>query len=215
MGSQTPKQYLTVSGSAVISHSLQRLLEIDVIKRIVVALPKDDEEFASLPEANEPRIVTATGGAQRQESVLNGLHALDAAADDWVLVHDAVRPCVRCTDIRHLIEVLREHPVGGLLGAPVDHTLKQIDARGVVTNTLDRSNCWHAFTPQMFRYGILRDALEQAHALGNTTTDEAGAVEALGMAPQMVMGAKDNIKITHEADLVMASKILEYQEQSR
>lgn len=210
MGSQIPKQYLDLNDEPVIAHSLQKLANIPAIRKIVVVLHPEDQYFSSLKLTNIDKIITTQGGAERFQSVLNGLSHLTGIAsdDDWVLVHDAVRPCVRVTDIQHLIDQLSHHSVGGLLGFPVVDTLKQVNDKGEVVQTVDRSRYWHAQTPQMFRFNVLGRALRAAAAQSLDVTDEAGAIEHLGLRPQMITGHRDNIKITHAADLGMASNIL-------
>lgn len=229
MGSITPKQYLTVNGTAVISCALQRLSAVAAIEKIVVVLHPDDKYWqqlnltsitgstknsgAEFTSRSDDRICCAVGGDERYQSVLNGLDHIqtEAKLDDWVLVHDAVRPCVRSADIEKLIAELGHHPVGGLLGSPVDNTLKQVDADDSVITTVDRANLWNALTPQMFRYEILRTALQQVISNQLLVTDEASAIERLGHKPKMVAGSKDNIKITHQSDLALASNILKSQ----
>lgn len=210
MGSNTPKQYQLLGDVAVIAITLQKLACIAEIKKIVVTLHPQDELFAQLKPAPDKRVVTVVGGDDRHESVLNGLLSLREEAEerDWVLVHDAARPCVLSADIRKLIAELRDHDIGGLLGAPAENTLKQVDDQARVQNTIDRSGVWNAFTPQMFRYGLLLAALEAAIGKNAVITDEASAVELMGYRPQMVEGARTNIKITHAADLDLATKIL-------
>lgn len=229
MGSTTPKQYLVVNGAPVISCALQRLTAVTAIEKIVVVLHPDDGHWQQLnltstaDSNNKPgaeftshsdeRICCTVGGDERYQSVLNGLDYIrsEAKADDWVLVHDAVRPCIRSADIEKLISELQSHAVGGLLGTPVDNTLKQVDSDGGVIATVDRRNLWNALTPQMFRYEILRDAIQRVVTEHAQVTDEASAIERLGHKPKMVTGHKDNIKITHEADLALASNILKSQ----
>jgi 2-C-methyl-D-erythritol 4-phosphate cytidylyltransferase len=145
--------------------------------------------------------------------VLNGLNALSdsAQADDWVLVHDAARPCVRQQDLRLLIDTLEDHTVGGLLGTPVHDTMKKTDVQGVIIETLERNFLWHACTPQMFRYGLLRAALIKALEDGYEVTDEASAMEHAGYRPLMVEGHADNIKITRPEDLPLAEYFLQQQ----
>ncbi|GAB5498894.1 MAG: 2-C-methyl-D-erythritol 4-phosphate cytidylyltransferase [Pseudohongiellaceae bacterium] len=193
----------------MLSHSLRKLLTLPEIRQIVVAINPSDQRFATLAEAASPRVRSITGGEQRQFSVLNALAALSDPQDsDWVLVHDAVRPCVRVSDIQNLIAVLEGHPVGGLLGAPLDNTIKQVDEEQRVTGTANRSLLWNALTPQMFRYRVLVDALQQAVDANLPVTDEASAVELAGQQPLMVAGDKFNLKITHEGDLALAGFIL-------
>ena len=211
--SELPKQYLPLRGTAILAHSLQRLLAVSDIERIVVALAGGDEHWSGLGISDE-RVRTCTGGPLRQDSVLNSLIKLssEASGDDWVLVHDAARPCVRVSDIEKLINSLKQSDVGGLLGWPVDNTLKRVAGAGVVVETVDRENCWNAATPQMFRVGMLKEALSRSEGNNQDFTDEAAAIQALGHSPIMVGGSRDNIKVTHEQDLYLAESILERQE---
>lgn len=217
MGSETPKQYLPVNGVPIISVALRRLASVAAIQKIVVVLHPADRYWADLEVGLDldlgDRLVCTSGGDERHQSVLNGLTSIqsEVSEDDWVLVHDAVRPCVRTADIEQLIIQLQDHAVGGLLGSPVDNTLKQVDEQGLVQATVNRNNYWHAYTPQMFRYGVLLTAIEQTVGAHCQVTDEAAAVELLGYQPKMIEGSKDNIKITHESDLILASKILDMQ----
>jgi len=214
MGSATPKQYLTIAGQPLLLHALRRLSAVEKIEKIVVVIHPKDRHWAELAEqiAAEfaDRIMTVQGGDERYHSVLNALTALTgmAEANDWVMVHDAVRPCVLPVDIEKLIEQLADHSVGGLLGAVVDNTLKRVDSQLQVIETVDRDSYWNALTPQMFRFGLLRESIEAVVASGAQVTDEAAAIEVAGFSPLMVAGSKDNIKITHEADLVLANQIL-------
>lgn len=217
MGSTTPKQYLSIDGAPILLHALRRLSSVDKIQKIVVVIHPQDSYWAelegSISEEFQDRIVTVRGGDERYQSVLNGLSAMAefAGEDDWVMVHDAVRPCVRTADIEKLIQELAQHPVGGLLGSPVDNTLKRVDGELAVVETVDRESYWNALTPQMFRYGQLRKAIEAIVASGEQVTDEAAAMECAGHRPIMVAGSKDNIKITVDADLVLAGQILKNQ----
>lgn len=228
MGSKIPKQYLKVNDTPVIALALQRLIAVAAIKKVVVVLHPEDKHWQQiklsfvagvntnsadgLGSSLDQRVCCVAGGDERYQSVLNGLAHIQSQAqpDDWVLVHDAVRPCVRSADIEKLILELHHHPVGGLLGSPVDNTLKQVDDGNVIT-TIDRSGLWNALTPQMFRYEILREAIQQVVANQEQVTDEASAVERLGHRPRIVLGNKDNIKITHAVDLALASNILKSQ----
>ncbi len=208
MGSTLPKQYLPLAGRPVIAWTLDTLLHHPLIDGVVVAISGEDEwwpEVAASLAAVKPLRVT-TGGAERCHSVLNGLETLRQHADstDWVLVHDAARPCLAVADLDRLISELADDPVGGLLAAPVRDTLKQADSSGRVATTIDRSRLWHALTPQMFRLGRLRDALNTALARGLLVTDEAAAMEAAGFAPRLIEGRADNVKITRPEDLALA-----------
>jgi 2-C-methyl-D-erythritol 4-phosphate cytidylyltransferase len=208
MDSAVPKQYLSLAGRPVIAHTLASLLDHPRIDGVAIAIGAGDEWWptvaAELNAAKPLRVVT--GGAERCHSVLNGLEALSAPAqpEDWVLVHDAARPCLTGGDLDRLIDTLADDPVGGLLAVPVRDTLKQADDAGRVAATVDRSRLWHALTPQMFRLGMLHEALRAALARGLLVTDEAAAMEAAGFAPRLVEGRADNLKITRPEDLALA-----------
>ncbi|MET0050992.1 MAG: 2-C-methyl-D-erythritol 4-phosphate cytidylyltransferase [Candidatus Thiodiazotropha sp.] len=206
MGGEIPKQYRLLAGRRVIDHSLARLLRNPLINTVFVALSVEDVHWEDCEHARDPRVIRVSGGEERCHSVLNALRVVleHAAADDWVLVHDAARPCLAHEDLDRLIERLSEHPVGGLLGIPVTDTIKEVDVNGQVTGTRSRDRLWRAFTPQMFRLGMLTKALEQVIASGGQVTDEASALEALGHQPLMVEGSPGNIKITRPEDLALA-----------
>jgi 2-C-methyl-D-erythritol 4-phosphate cytidylyltransferase len=213
MQTSVPKQYLTLAGRTVIEHTLSRLLTHARIDGVIVALAPDDERWAALDfPANKP-LLTAPGGPERCTSVLNALVALGehATADDWVLVHDGARPCIRHSDISALIAKLGDHPVGGLLGVPVRDTMKRCDPNDDIIQTVERKQLWHAHTPQMFRLGALRAALRAAVDKGVWVTDESAAMELQGHKPRMVEGASDNIKITRPEDLMVAEFYLKRQ----
>jgi 2-C-methyl-D-erythritol 4-phosphate cytidylyltransferase len=173
----------------------------------VVALAQDDPYWAAIAP---PTVIVAPGGQERSDSVRNGLAALADRAnrDDWVLVHDAARPCLSRQDLDRLLSELDGHPVGGLLATPAADTLKRADASRDVQQTVDRAGLWRALTPQMFRYGRLCEALDRAHATGRMPTDEAQAIEWLGDRPKLVEGAAANLKITSAADLAIAAALL-------
>jgi 2-C-methyl-D-erythritol 4-phosphate cytidylyltransferase len=215
MGTAVPKQYLELAGRTVIEHTLALFTSHPLIAGVVVALGERDEVWAQLSLSSACPLVTVTGGADRHLSVLNALRRLGQMArpGDWVLVHDAARPCLRRADLDRLIAMLQDHPVGGLLGVPVPDTLKRVDARGDVVETLARNGVWRAQTPQMFRLGALTRALEAAVAAGIAVTDEAGAMEHAGHAVRMVEGHADNIKITAPGDLALAEVFLHRQQE--
>lgn len=210
MGAMRPKQYLRLNGDFLIDVTLQRLLAHPAFDTALVPLHPDDEYWSQTRSASDRRIDTCEGGAERADSVRNALSRLGevAAAEDWVLVHDVARPCIRHDDLDHLIATLRHDAVGGLLGAPVSDTIKREDGQGHVAATVDRKGLWRAFTPQMFRFGPLQSALEKAHGEGMAITDEASAMEHQGFTPRLVAGHTDNIKVTVPADLVMAGWVL-------
>ena len=217
MGSSIPKQYLPIDGTPLLLHALRRLSAVQEIAKIVVVIHPEDNHWAELQESISAefsdRVITVMGGDERYRSVLNGLTAMTEFADkdDWVLVHDAVRPCVRTSDIEKLIQEASQHAVGGLLGSPVDNTLKRVDQDLTVIETIDRGSYWNALTPQMFRFAQLKASIEAVVASGAQVTDEAAAMEVAGFKPIMVAGNKDNIKITVDADLLLASQILKNQ----
>jgi len=216
MGAAGPKQYLPLHGKSVLEHTLARIVDHPSIAATVVAIAAGDRQWSSVAAniASSSLMVTQ-GGAERCHSVLSGLRALEgqAAAVDWVLVHDAARPCLRREDVDRLIEQLQDHPVGGLLGIPVTDTMKRSDEHGNVIETVCRDGLWRALTPQMFRYGLLMRALIAALDHDVVVTDEAAAIEMAGHTPRMVEGHADNIKITHPQDLVLAEIYMQQQEE--
>jgi len=196
MGSAVPKQYLELnSGQTVLGMTVSKLQSLRP-ERLVVALHAADTWFDDLHLSGVDRVV---GGENRAASVLSALTAIDARDDDLILVHDAVRPCVRVADINRLIDLARDHAEGALLATPVIDTLKRVTDQQV-TATVDRSQLWQAQTPQIFRFELLKRALLAAPA----ATDEASAVEALGILPRICRGRADNLKITTNEDLAMA-----------
>ncbi|HMV40236.1 MAG: 2-C-methyl-D-erythritol 4-phosphate cytidylyltransferase [Proteobacteria bacterium] len=210
MGAAIPKQYLPLAGRCVLEHTLERLLAEPRIERIVVALGPEDGWWPGLKLSDPARIRRVNGGTERADSVLNGLRALEglAGTDDWALVHDAARPCLAAEDLARLFTALADDPLGGLLAVPVRDTMKRAAADGCVEHTVERERLWHALTPQMFRYGRLRDALEAAAAAGAVITDEASAIERAGLRPRLVEGRADNLKITRPEDLALAAFFL-------
>lgn len=213
LGAAVPKQYLDLAGLPVIEHSLRIFLHHPRIAGVVVALDPADAHWAAMPSANHPAVLRADGGSERCHSVLNGLDLLAARAseEDWVLVHDAARPCLRRSDLDHLMDALHDHPVGGLLGVAVRDTMKAADRANAVSHSVPRDGLWHAYTPQMFRLGPLRALLRRALAAGELVTDDASAFELAGQAPLLVEGHADNIKITTPEDLPLARFYLQQQ----
>ncbi|MCF7202681.1 2-C-methyl-D-erythritol 4-phosphate cytidylyltransferase [Pseudomonas oligotrophica] len=204
MAADRPKQYLQLGQRTILEHTLNCFLGRAGVRGIAVSLASDDPWWPGLACASDPRISRAAGGAERADSVLAGLErlaALGAADDDWVLVHDAARPNLADEDLQRLLDELGDDPVGGLLAVPAKDTLKRVGADGRVEQTVDRRPIWLAYTPQMFRLGMLRAALLGAAQAGAEVTDEASAVEWLGHRPRVVEGRADNIKITRPDDL--------------
>ena len=206
MAGVVPKQYLELAGQSVISHTVQRMLAWEFLQGLVVALHREDTWWPQQPVAGDTRVETVTGGVERGHSVLAALKALQgrAAPQDWVLVHDAARPCIRRQDVERLRQELAQDALGGLLALPVAETVKRADADGRVEGTLDRRGLWLAQTPQMFRYEQLRDCLQAALDRGEQVSDEASAMEFAGLQPRLIAGAGSNIKITLPADLATA-----------
>lgn len=207
-GSEKPKQYLNLLARPLIYHALAALVGCPEIERVWVVLSPDDGEWdrhdwSALGHKLE---TLRCGGATRADSVGNGLKAaaMVAAEDDWVLVHDAARPCLSREMLGALFAELADDAVGGILAVPVADTLKRADAEQRVAATAPRDGLWQAQTPQMFRYGMLREALEKCREV----TDEAGAIEALGFKPKLVRGDATNLKVTYPADLALAAMIL-------
>ena len=218
MKSSTPKQYLLLNEKPVLEHTLNVFLNNDAISEIVVAVSKEDEYWPTLSLTNNKPVRKAEGGKERSDSVLNGLRFLEGMANDndWVLVHDAARPCLRQQDLNLLIESLAKHSVGGILAVPVRDTMKRASANSnLIEKTIDRENLWHALTPQMFRYKMLKDALLTAQENNQEITDEASAIELAGFQPELVEGHADNLKITRPEDLELAAFFLRQAESNK
>ena len=213
MRTETPKQYLVLEGRPVITHTLERLGTHPQIAGIVVVIPPNNARGAALRLEAPTPLYFVEGGGERCVSVLNGLHEVAARDEraEWVLVHDAVRPCVRPEDVTRLIEAALAHPVGAVLGVKVHDTVKRTDARMQVLETVAREHLWRALTPQMFRLEVLTRALEDCTSQGVMVTDEAQAMERLGALPCLVEGHRDNIKITSPLDLALAAFLLKRQ----
>ena len=216
-GGALPKQHWPLAGSTVLEQAL-RPFTADP-RCVAVALVLDPVALvdAALGARLPARVMAVAGGAERPDSVLNGLDALAALSSperrspsdsDWVLVHDAARPCLSAQDLERLLATGAAHPQGALLAAPVADTLKRAGADGCCAGTVEREALWRALTPQMFRYGALRAALRAARAAGRTATDEAQAMEWQGVRALLVHAADSNIKITNRADLALAEAIL-------
>ena len=220
MRASRPKQYLRLLGRPVILHTLERLSRHPKVAGILVGVSREDSYWPTLTAdlAGFPKAIqTYEGGAERADTVLNGLKALkaQAAEGDWALVHDAARPCLRPADVERLIAEVLGYPDGGLLAVPLSDTVKRTDAAGAVIETVSRTNLWRALTPQLFPRSRLESALEQAVADGIVVTDEAAAVEHVGGRPRIVTGHADNIKITLAEDLALAELYLKQQEREQ
>jgi 2-C-methyl-D-erythritol 4-phosphate cytidylyltransferase len=211
MGSGAPKQYLEIAARPVLYHTLRALCAEPRIETIFVVLAPGDTRFAGVHsgELGHPIETLYCGGDTRDASVYNGLLAVRDAmeASDWVLVHDAARPCLTPGTLARLIDEVGDDEVGGILALPVADTLKRANGEDRIMATQSRVGLWQAQTPQMFRYGILIEALRRAR--GSDVTDEASAIERLGLKPRLVMGESCNLKITYPADFELASVILD------
>lgn len=209
-----PKQYLRINNKTILEHTLACFSHNPLLAGIVVAVSAEDEYWPEIKIHSTVPVYQAEGGAERCFSVLNGLQYLSnkARANDWVLVHDAARPCLRQSDIDALLKQVGNHSAGGLLGMPVADTLKFCGDNHRVKRTISRNNLWRALTPQMFRYGKLLKAMEVVVKYPERITDEASAMEMAGYEPVMVEGSWDNIKITHPQDLYLAELILRSRE---
>ncbi len=210
-GTGSPKQYRMLVGKPMLAHVIDLFLAAPGIDGLVLVTATADTRWrAWVPEHAARPLIAVTGGATRAASVRAALTALEdvVTAEDWVLVHDAARPCLAPADLSRLLNELKGDPVGGLLAAPVVDTLKRDGGSGHVAATQNRDGLWRALTPQMFRYGLLCSALEGALNAGVKVTDEACAMEWAGHAPRLVYGGEDNIKITRVEDLVLAEAIL-------
>ncbi|MGL5006899.1 MAG: 2-C-methyl-D-erythritol 4-phosphate cytidylyltransferase [Plesiomonas sp.] len=208
MQSAIPKQYLLLQGLTILEHTAQALLRDTRIASVIIALHPDDCWFDTLSLRNHPRIRTVVGGNERADSVLSALRSIE---DDsaWVLVHDAARPCLHANDLDKLLTFVDRPwqgnmPIGAILASPVRDTMKRGTASQTIDHTVERTQLWHALTPQMFPARLLCDCLEKALAEQAMITDEASALEFCGFQPYLVSGRADNIKVTQPEDLELA-----------
>jgi 2-C-methyl-D-erythritol 4-phosphate cytidylyltransferase len=206
MGNELPKQYLDLAGRPMIWHALSILCANPNIKTVFVVLAPDDEYFARYDWSHCAGKLAPLhcGGKTRAESVANGLLVSELEPDDWVLVHDAARPCLSAHLLARMIAELRDDPVGGILAVPVADTLKRADAQQRIAHTEPREGLWQAQTPQMFRAGLLAEAL----ARSNNVTDDASAIEAMGLQPRLVASDTSNFKVTYPQDIELAELLL-------
>ena len=209
-GDRLPKQYAPIAGVPLLRRAIDSLHGAVVIDAVFVVLARDDKLYAEHIGAIQGVEPVYAGGATRAESVRNGLVAVGrhAQAEDWVLVHDAARPCLDVTTLHRLLHELEDEPVGGLLAVPLTDTLKRAETGAGLraATTESRDGLWCAQTPQMFRFAILQHALRKADTA--TITDEAQAIEALGVKPRLVQGSPSNIKVTYPEDVALAEAIL-------
>ena len=204
MKADRPKQYLKISGTTILEHTVEKLLSHPQVSQIVVAISDDDPYYPELALNQNPKVIRVSGGSERADSVLSALdYIAEQQLGDWVMVHDAARPCVQLGDIDKLISGAMSHEVGAILAAPVRDTMKR-GAQGQIEHTVERADLWHALTPQMFRAKPLWNALSEALQQGVSITDEASAFEWKGLSPALVTGRSDNFKITQPEDLALA-----------
>ncbi|MFM2597326.1 2-C-methyl-D-erythritol 4-phosphate cytidylyltransferase [Vibrio fortis] len=204
MKADRPKQYLTINAITILEHTVNKLLSHPQVSKVVVAVSEGDPYFPELSLSQHPDVVRVKGGNERADSVLSALNYIqESGLGEWVMVHDAARPCIQQGDIDKLIEAALSHPVGGILAAPVRDTMKR-GVDGAIDHTVERANLWHALTPQMFRTLPLQQALAEALEQGVSITDEASAFEWKGASPALVAGRSDNFKVTQPEDLALA-----------
>ncbi|MEZ9657544.1 2-C-methyl-D-erythritol 4-phosphate cytidylyltransferase [Vibrio splendidus] len=204
MKADRPKQYLQIHGKTILEHTVEKLLSHPQVSKIVVAVSDDDPYYPELPLNLNPQVIRVSGGTERADSVLSALdYTAQQQLSDWVMVHDAARPCIQLSDIDKLISGAMTHDVGAILAAPVRDTMKR-GAQGQIEHTVDRVDLWHALTPQMFRSKPLRKVLSEALQQGVSITDEASAFEWKGLSPALIAGRSDNFKITQPEDLALA-----------
>ena len=205
MATTSPKQYLPLLGRPIILWTLDTFLACERIASVHLVLSADDEHWQAHAIHHPKLSILHCGGETRAQTVLNALNVLNVDVEDWVLVHDAARPGLTHALLDSLLDEIQDDQVGGLLAIPVADTLKRANQERRVASTESRDGLWQAQTPQMFRYGILKEALTQS---GVAPTDEAQAVEALGFSPKLVTGQLRNLKITYPQDLALAGAII-------
>ncbi len=209
MQASIPKQYLALGDKTILQITLEAFLRHPLIKQVVLVLHPDDCWYQTLSVSQPHKVLCVTGGEQRADSVLAGLASI--AADEWVLVHDAARPCISQHDITKLIAQVEATQQGAILAYPVKDTMKRGNAQQQIVNTVSREQLWHALTPQMFQAGSLRDNISGALSQGQAVTDEASAMEWAGYSVGLVNGRSDNIKVTNPEDLALAQWYLSHQ----
>lgn len=223
MQSTTAKQYLTIQGRTILEITLSKLLTIQPKLHITVCTSTEDQYWPELQKSvfsNQGMIEQAYGGETRAHSVINGLKAIQPVANDndWVLVHDAARPCFSVSLVESMIAQLAEDRIGGILAEPVKDTLKKAQLKNSqpeISTTVAREDLWQAQTPQLFRYGVLSKAYQSASDEIEQLTDEASAVERLGLSPKLIASESSNIKVTTPADLQLAEYWLKLEQQAK
>ena len=201
-----PKQYLIIHDETIMEHTLKQLLCFSPIEKIILPISKTDCYWPKIRFNGHADIIACEGGSERFESVLSGLKTLSdigAMDDDWVMVHDVARPCIQHQDLQSLLDQASEQ--GAILGSLVRDTMKRTNDKGEIITTVERDNLWHALTPQLAPLGVLRHAIETCIQDGVNITDEASALEHIGLTPKMVAGSPSNIKVTRPEDLSLAA----------
>lgn len=209
-----PKQYCELRGKTVIEHTLNVFLKNKQVKQVVVALSAEDTVFSKLPIADHARVTTVQGGATRMQSVLNALNWIKTVGQtqDWVMVHDAVRPALHAEDLENLMLTVGEDEVGGILASPVQDTIKFSTQSNRIAHTVSRNALWQALTPQLFRMNVLLEGLNRCEAIGFVATDEAQAVEQFGHKPKIVKSKHPNPKLTFPQDIHFLTHLLSEEE---
>lgn len=204
MQADCPKQYLTIGKQTILEHAIHALLRHPRILQVIVAIGPDDRQFCQLPIAQDPRVRVTVGGRQRADSVMAGLQLAGEA--EWVLVHDAARPCLHAEDLDRLLAITEHSKVGGILAARVRDTMKRGEpGQETIAHTVERQDLWHALTPQLFPLQLLKLCLQRALDDDAVVTDEASALEHCGYHPLLIAGRSDNIKVTRPEDLALAA----------
>ncbi|GDX05174.1 2-C-methyl-D-erythritol 4-phosphate cytidylyltransferase [Buttiauxella sp. A111] len=203
MQTECPKQYLKIGDKTILEHAVASLMAHPRVAHVVIAISPTDSWFASLPLASNPNVTVIQGGAQRADSVLAGLNVVHNA--QWVLVHDAARPCLHLDDLTRLLAITQTSKIGAILAAPVRDTMKRGEPGiSLIAHTVDREDLWHALTPQLFPLELLRSCLQRALDEHASITDEASALEYCGFHPELISARADNIKVTRPEDLALA-----------
>lgn len=210
MQAEKPKQYFTLQSEPILQRVVNLFSCFEHIEKVIVVLNAKDIWWPSLSLSHPEKIMTVIGGVERMHSVFLGLEFLKDFVDDhdFVLVHDAARPLLKTSHIDYLLSEIKNHEVGGLLGLPIVDTLKKVNSKNEVEATISREGLWQAQTPQCFRYGILKAALENVLSQNQLVTDESSAVEMMDLKPKMVLGSTENIKITYFEDIALVEKML-------
>lgn len=203
MQTECPKQYLKIGDKTILEHAVASLMAHPRVAHVVIAISPTDSWFDSLPLASNPNVTVIQGGAQRADSVLAGLNVVQNA--QWVLVHDAARPCLHQDDLARLLAITQTSKIGGILASPVRDTMKRGEpGKSLIAHTVDREDLWHALTPQLFPLELLRSCLQRALDEHASITDEASALEYCGLHPELISARADNIKVTRPEDLALA-----------